>query len=575
MTDSVSLAEPRRPTPIPYTSSVPGSLPSHFAFHHRNHRINIPKRCNPFLGESTSQFSSCARIPDPYPRCYICSKSASHFHLTLLDPSTSPRASLNTKLNQSHIGRDSLVEKIHHVWLESTQRRISLSGIGGSGKTELSISLVGKLDRERYVLWLRASDHRVLEEDLITAAEDLRHELLRFDITNNPTTGEDRSAAAFYFSSVPVKDLLSILKRWLNAMPADELRTLVILDDLDGLEPSDHEEYSRMFAGDSLDLIYTTRDPSMADLGMLWEAVDFDVPSLQLDKAVQVLEHYLRDSASTQHTSEPEHENVRRLDMENVARCLGELPAAIAMSSHYMKDSLGFRWNSDSFTGFLNKWNQSDGKGSILQAHRAMLKYRHSIFASYQVSLQRLRRNIKTISWEYCLLLLQLLSAMDLHELSLSDILKLKSALPVAWPDLQGAVRLGPDSSDEVTEMGAPGFENSIDQCLTELVKVSLLTMRSSDGTLLLNNVTKACALLVPISISSNKRAAIGNSARRVLSDWSREDVKTEIDQTDAPLDESCQDESRSVDSLPTLRNPDPLADSLSKEEALLSTLLK
>ena len=545
----MSLAEARRPIPIPYTSSVPGSLPSHFAFHHRNHRINIPKRCNPFLGESTSQFSSCARIPDPCSRCYICSKSASDFHLTLLDLSTSPRPSLNTKLNPSHIGRDSLMEEIHHEWLKSTQRRISLSGLGVAGKTELSISLIEKLDRERYVLWLRASDHRVLEEDLITAAEDLRHELLRFDITNNPATGEDRSAAAFYFSSVPMKDLLSILKRWLNAMPADELRTLVILDDLDGLEPSHHEKYSLMFAGDSLDLIYTTRDPSMADPGMLWEAVDFDVPSLQLDNAVEVLEHYLRDSPSTkklpakspeQHTSEPEHENVRRLDMENVARCLGELPAAIAMSSHYMKDSLGFRWNSDSFTRFLNKWNQSDGKRSILQAHRAMLKYRHSIFASYQVSLQRLRRNIKSISWEYCLLLLQLLSAMDLHELSLNDILKLKSALPVAWPDLQDAVRWGPDPSDEVAEMGAPGFENSIDQCLTELVKVSLLTMRSSDGTLLLNNVTKTCALEVPMSISFNKRAAIGNSARRILSDWSREDVKTEIGQTGAPLDESC-----------------------------------
>ena len=41
-------------TVVPFTSRVPGSPPSHIAFGRREHRVTLPKRCNPFFGELPS-----------------------------------------------------------------------------------------------------------------------------------------------------------------------------------------------------------------------------------------------------------------------------------------------------------------------------------------------------------------------------------------------------------------------------------------------------------------------------------------------------------------------------------------
>lgn len=427
---------------------------------------------------------------------------------------------------------------------------ILLSGLGGVGKTELSISVVEKLSSRGYVLWLRASDDGVLEQDIIKAAEELRHELLRFDASNDISTREDRRASAFYFSPVSVTDLVTILRRWLKAIPDGNQRTLVILDDLDGLNPVHHEKYRLMFAGDAVDVIYTARDPSMADLSMLWQAINFDVPSLQVDEAVKLLELLAQSNRPTRkplsassiimRPPKVELDNVMKWQMENVAKCLGALPAAIATGSHYMKDSLGSRWDPDSYGKFVWSWNHDDGKRSILQSHRATLKYRDSVLASFEVSLQRLRRNIENIAShdtleENCLRLLRLLSAMDVNEISRRDLLDLKGALPIALSDLLNIPHPLLQFSELVTTMLTHGFGLSIDQCLTELIKVSLLTERSSDRTLLLNSVTKACALLVPMTISSDEKAALEVIAKEVQGHWTRKAVDLSNDDLEEP----------------------------------------
>ena len=278
-------------------------------------------------------------------------------------------------------------------------RRISLSGPGGVGKTELSISIAERQSSMRYILFLRASDHENLQRDLATAALDLRNELLRFESDNHQVTGEDHNAAAFYFSGSPVRGLVNILKRWLKATPDDGSRILVILDDLDGLEPSNHEEYSLMFSGDALDLIYTTRDPSMAELGMLWPAARFDVPALQVSEAADVLAHFSKDnratgtrsiSSSALDTSRSKNDTINESQIEDIATRLGALPAAIVIGSHYLQDKLGSKWNSDCYQRFLDSWDQESGKNQIMNSRRAILKYRHSMLATYNISLQRL-----------------------------------------------------------------------------------------------------------------------------------------------------------------------------------------
>ena len=428
------------------------------------------------------------------------------------------------------------MEDIQREWEEPMPRRVSLSGLGGVGKTELSIAVVEKLDSIRYILWLRASDDELLRQDLAKAAQDLRHELLRFDYGSNRAIGEDRSAAAIYFSGVPATDLVSILERWLKVIPDDGSRILVVLDDLDGLESSHHEDYSLMFSGDAVDLIYTTRDPSMADMGMLWQAVKFDVPSLQMAEAVEVLDSFSQGSpaarrislrSSVQYTTSLNYKSNRADQMIDIATCLGGLPAAIIIGSHYITDNLGSKWDPDRYNRFLDSWCQNDGKSNILKSRRAMLKYHHSMLASFERSLCRLRRNIRGMDRpseleEHCLVLLQLLSAMDLNEILQSGLIKLKNALSIARHDLQG--KLGTvEFSDMVVEPRRLDYEISVDECVTELVKVSLLTERSIDGTLLLNNVTKACALLVPTSISSDELFVLKGDAEEVQKHWNPE----------------------------------------------------
>lgn len=462
------------------------------------------------------------------------------------------------------------MKDIHTEWQNSTPRRIALSGLGGVGKTELSISIVNKLGPKRYVLWLRACDEDKLQQDLVTAAEDLRNELMRFNIDNELAIGEDRRGAAFYFSPVSVSDLVNILKRWLRSSPDDNSRILVVLDDLDGLDPELHEKYSLLFSGHALDLIYTTRDPWMADPGMFWEAFKFDVPSLEIDEAVNILEHVSRDHRPTTQevsggtavkTSILEGETTRKVQMQKVATRLGALPAAIILGSHYIKDSLGSKWNVDRFQEFLELWDSDGGnpyhnisRSNILTSHRAMLKYRHSMLSSFRVSVARLGRNVHIVeeanndvadidgsSWPgesgmelraragisdtrkaYCLQLLELLSAMDLCEISQNDLSAFKSALFRAKHDVQGNLRRVPEFSDVTSRPQQPNYGISINDCISELIKVSLLTERPTDGTIVLNNVTKACALLVPTSISPEDRVAVRDSAKKVWIQWKR-----------------------------------------------------
>ena len=104
-----------------------------------------------------------------------------------------------------------------------------------------------------------------------------------------------------------------------------------------------------------------------------------------------------------------------------------------------------------------------------------MLKYHHSMLASYELSIHRLRRNIKHIVWhdkleEYCVVLLQLLSAMNLHEISEHNFSEFKSALRKALQNLRGNVRRA-EFSDVVVEPRRLNHEISVDECVTELVK--------------------------------------------------------------------------------------------------------
>lgn len=76
---------------------------------------------------------------------------------------------------------------------------------------------------------------------------------------------------------------------WIKSEHPIASRVLVVLDDLDGIEPQEHRAISRLFATDTVDLIYTSRNPSMADAGSQWQANVFKVPVLSLEEAAGLL----------------------------------------------------------------------------------------------------------------------------------------------------------------------------------------------------------------------------------------------------------------------------------------------
>lgn len=138
---------------------------------------------------------------------------------------------------------------------------------------------------------------------------------------------------------------------------------------------------------------------------------------------------------------------------------------------------------------------------------------------------------------EFCLVLLQLFSTVDTEQIPRDEPAELRTALRTALSHLQDRPGYLKDS---VIEQLLKDLETTLDQCLTELVKVSLLTERPSDDTLLLNNVTKVCALIVvPEIVSPEKKATIEDSVREITGHWN---LKNGIRRTEKQAGSSLDD---------------------------------
>lgn len=163
----------------------------------------------------------------------------------------------------------------------------------------------------------------------------------------------------------------------------------MILDDLDGLDIAHHRIISRMFAADTLNLIYTGRDPLLAETGMIWEAKNFEVPPLEEEHAAVLLQDFIMDCRSQRRNQKlsdllnkamPDTDRVMTADVVNR---LGALPAAITIASHYAKDHFKS----------LDRLLPDLDNGHILQFRRDGTKYTHTLLESFEVSKGRLQRN--------------------------------------------------------------------------------------------------------------------------------------------------------------------------------------
>ena len=383
--------------------------------------------------------------------------------------------------------------------------------------------MIDQLGPRQIILWLRASSAQSLQEDLLTTALDLKSELLRFESRKIPLP-EQRNGeieGLVYSSGTGLDYLLDLLKVWLRTAQAHQSKILIVLDDLDGLESSQLAELSELISGDHIEIIYSTRDPMMADHTSYMYAASFNVPPLEPKDAQDLFKQLRNPHPALVHLhspgiedtlSTPETENISKL----VAK-VGHLPAGIVNATHYFKDNFASR-NPYALSAFLAKWESTEAvKNGLLQFRRRTFIYPHTMQASFEVSLSRLKRNLSTENprlYTCSLCLLHLLSMMDVSEFARSALESL-CALLESFLDSEKV---------ENTVLRYLSSDTSVaHRCVTELVHVSLLSDSGDRDVLLLNNLTKACVWLTmkrDMGETAQLEQVLQRAAKRMIRTW-------------------------------------------------------
>ena len=389
--------------------------------------------------------------------------------------------------------------------------------------------MIELLSEHQFVLWFHANEWRTFEEDLMTSALHLKNELLRFDSApaDSQEGGESRRYPRLYWPDAGTTSLTKTLEVWTKSMQDEPSRILVVLDDLDGLDVAHHQKISRMFAPETVELIYTGRDPSIADTGMIWEAQDFEVPVLQGEHAAAMLEDFMRASRLQRHnqkSSELVNEAAVSAKIAEVVNHVGALPSAIITASHYVKDHSSSMTTLKSLEWLIHNWDS----GQMLQFRRDTAKYIYTVLESFDVSKSRLQRNTqgKPIQdlYRLSLTVLALLSVLHLISFELEHIDVLCKALG-EFARRRSEMPLDVDLqflSENCTIMN---------RCITELTRVSLLSGPDAHGRIQLHILTISCVLLTPKEIISHvKRWRLEDFARYFTSRLSdRERHETSI----------------------------------------------
>ena len=350
-------------------------------------------------------------------------------------------------------------------------------------KTQLSRSIVGQLRRPQFAIWLNAGSSSSLEEGLKGAAISLKHELLR--------TAHERD---FYYSAgARIDYLVELLKVWLSMAQArveNMPQFLLVIDDVDGLESSKLSELSKLVAGDGVDVIFNTRDPTIADRTSCMHATNFEVPPLQQDQARDLL----YDLTAAKSSAETEF-------LSDIAAKFGFLPAALVSGSQYLKDHLTST-SPYAVTSYHATWNSDVDRRQIMRYRGPANLYPHTMHSSFQISIQRLWRNTNVESptlYSCCLDLLRLLSALKITCFARVELESL-CVLLRSFIQAQETLNIG-QVDGELTGLRFSLRQLSEDassapRCATELVRVSLLTTPEGTDTLVLNQLIVACVML-------------------------------------------------------------------------------
>ena len=339
------------------------------------------------------------------------------------------------------------------------------------------------------MIWLEAGSDQTLKRDLIRAAHAMQDELLgpgAGSLFRTAHQNQHNHGGTLFYKPDQRNDYLQErLIAWLRNGRFDNSKVLVILDDVDGLGTSELLDLSNLISSDQVEVIYTTRDPMIADPSSHLRASNFEVAPLQPATADGLMQQIIKSPTGIDLPKE-------EIELTSkITGSLGHLPAAIINASHFLADNFGFG-NQYPMRAYLRRWGSDDTRREILQYRRRTSRYPYTMWASYEISIRRLRRNTETGPkglFHCSLSLLRLFCFMNAESFAQDQIEDLKTLLG-------DFVTSNTESSSIRTCLEAMSKDIvPIFRCVTELRNVSLLSF--SDGThcIVINSLIKACAL--------------------------------------------------------------------------------
>ena len=355
-----------------------------------------------------------------------------------------------------------------------------------------------ELGERAFVIWLGAGSYQRFQDDLIAAAIDLQDEFIGPGAGNLPPTihqhQSNRGYGFSYTSDQRLNHLQEMLRAWLRNGRFVDSKVLVVLDDVDGLGTSELSDISNLISSDQVEVIYTTRDPTIADPSSHMQANNFEVAPLQPATADGLLRRLGNPTSPgithrRHNGNDPSKEETECTS--KITAALGHLPAAIINASHFLIDSFG-SGNSHAMQAYLHRWESDGTRHEILQYRHRTTRYPYTMQESYEVSVRRLKRNTQTGPkglFLCSLSLLRLLCFMNVESFAQDQIEDLRKLLGkfVTSKTEQSEVRA---SLEDMSKDIIPIF-----RCITELGHVSLSSFSAGTNIMVINSLIKACAL--------------------------------------------------------------------------------
>lgn len=282
---------------------------------------------------------------------------------------------------------------------------------------------------------------------------------------------------------------------WLKNGRFEDSKVLLILDDVDGLGTSELSNLANLISSDQIEVIYTTRDPMIADPSSHMRACNFEVAPLQPATADGLLQQIGKRASPGITHRRTSSIGLSKEEIEftsKITASLGYLPAAIINASHFLVDNFGSA-DLSAMQAYLHRWESDDTRHEILQFRRRTTLYLHTMRESYEISVRRLKRNTETGSEDLflcSLTILRLLCLMNVDSFAKDHIEDLKTLLRDFVTSQSEESEVG-RALEKISQDAIPIF-----RCITELVHVSLLSFSDGTSVMVINGLIKACVRL-------------------------------------------------------------------------------